>query len=46
MTQMKLALAQINTVLGDLHANLEMHLRWIEQARQQARIFCCFQNFP
>lgn len=32
---MKLALAQINTVLGDLDANLQSHLETIRQAKQQ-----------
>ena len=32
--KLKLALAQINTRLGDLHANLDKHLALIEQARQ------------
>jgi predicted amidohydrolase len=30
----KLALAQINTRLGDVPANLQVHLEWIAQARQ------------
>lgn len=32
--ELRLALAQIAPRLGDLQANLEMHLRYIEQARQ------------
>lgn len=31
----KLALAQINTVLGDVQANLQKHLDWIDQAIAQ-----------
>lgn len=30
-----LALVQVQTHLGDLQANLELHLAWLEQARQQ-----------
>jgi predicted amidohydrolase len=33
MPRLTLALAQISTRLGDLEANLEKHLLWIEQAR-------------
>jgi predicted amidohydrolase len=33
MTQIRLGLAQINTILGDLEANLEKHLDWIKRAR-------------
>ncbi|MBT3260516.1 MAG: NAD+ synthetase, partial [Deltaproteobacteria bacterium] len=33
MTKIKLALAQINTKLGDVDANLEKHLDLIERAR-------------
>src|SRR3990170_2194107 len=33
--KMKLALAQINTHLGDVEANLEEHLRLVEAAREQ-----------
>jgi predicted amidohydrolase len=33
MPRLTLALAQINTRLGDLEANLEKHLTWIEEAR-------------
>lgn len=32
---MKIALAQINTVLGNLQANLEKHLAYIEEAKKQ-----------
>jgi NAD+ synthase (glutamine-hydrolysing) len=35
MTRMKLALAQINTVLGDVEANLEKHLSLIGQAKAE-----------
>jgi predicted amidohydrolase len=35
MTVLKLALAQINTRLGDVPANLEKHLDYIQQARAQ-----------
>jgi len=35
MTKLKLALAQINTKLGDVDANLEKHLDLIERARAQ-----------
>jgi NAD+ synthase (glutamine-hydrolysing) len=33
--QINLALAQINTVLGDVEANLEKHLEFIQEARSQ-----------
>lgn len=33
MKTMKLALAQISTTLGDLQANLEKHLDWIDRAK-------------
>ena len=33
--QMKLALAQINTVLGDVEANLDKHMTLIRDARSQ-----------
>jgi NAD+ synthase (glutamine-hydrolysing) len=32
---MKIALAQINTALGDIHANLEKHLDYIRQAKTE-----------
>jgi NAD+ synthase (glutamine-hydrolysing) len=32
---MKIALAQINTTLGDIHANLEKHLDYIRQAKAE-----------
>jgi predicted amidohydrolase len=35
MTKVKLALAQINTVLGDVDANLEKHLDFIDRAKEQ-----------
>lgn len=35
MTTLNLALAQINTRLGDVPANLEKHLEWIDLARHQ-----------
>jgi NAD+ synthase (glutamine-hydrolysing) len=35
MTALKIALAQINTRLGDLSANLEKHLDWIVKARKE-----------
>jgi predicted amidohydrolase len=35
MTKIKLALAQIETRLGDVQANLEKHLTYIENARKQ-----------
>jgi NAD+ synthase (glutamine-hydrolysing) len=35
MTTLNLALAQINTRLGDVPTNLEKHLEWIDQARNQ-----------
>jgi predicted amidohydrolase len=35
MTGFKLALAQINTVLGDVDANLSKHMTYIDDARQQ-----------
>jgi predicted amidohydrolase len=40
--QIKLALAQINTVLGDVQANLEKHLVLIEQAREAGAGLICF----
>lgn len=33
--KVKLALAQINTRLGDVQANLQKHLEWIEKARAE-----------
>ena len=33
--RVKLALAQINTSLGDVESNLEKHLHFIDQARQE-----------
>jgi len=33
MQPMKIALAQINTRLGDIHANLAKHLEWVSEAR-------------
>ncbi|MEN4042470.1 MAG: nitrilase-related carbon-nitrogen hydrolase, partial [Anaerolineaceae bacterium] len=33
--KVKLALAQINTRLGDVQANLQKHLEWIEKARSE-----------
>ncbi|MEJ2011253.1 MAG: nitrilase-related carbon-nitrogen hydrolase [Anaerolineales bacterium] len=36
MSKLKLGLAQINTVLGDLDANLAQHLSLIERARKEA----------
>lgn len=36
MTQLKLALVQMDTVLGDVDANLAKHLAWVEAAGQQA----------
>ncbi|MEW6568473.1 MAG: nitrilase-related carbon-nitrogen hydrolase [Chloroflexota bacterium] len=35
MSRLSLALAQINTRLGDVEGNLEKHLEWIQQARAQ-----------
>ena len=35
MTKLTLALAQINTKLGDVNANLEKHLTLLRQARIQ-----------
>jgi NAD+ synthase (glutamine-hydrolysing) len=40
--QIKLGLAQIDTTLGDVQANLEKHLTFIEQARQQDVDLLCF----
>jgi NAD+ synthase (glutamine-hydrolysing) len=40
--QLTLGLAQINTVLGDVQANLEKHLTMIEQAREQGVDLLCF----
>ncbi len=40
--QFKLGMAQINTVLGDVEANLEKHLSFIEQARAQHVELLCF----
>jgi len=34
--QLNLALAQINTTLGDVQANLEIHLSYLEKAKKQA----------
>lgn len=36
MPDLTLALAQTEAVLGDLQANLDRHLKWIEEARSQA----------
>jgi predicted amidohydrolase len=35
MMKIKIALAQFNTKLGDVNANLHKHLNLIDQARQQ-----------
>jgi predicted amidohydrolase len=35
MSKVKLALAQINTMLGDVETNLEKHLTYIDQAKDQ-----------
>ncbi len=40
--RIKLGLAQIDTTLGDVQANLEKHLVFIEQARQQDVDLLCF----
>ncbi|MBN1120234.1 MAG: carbon-nitrogen hydrolase [Anaerolineae bacterium] len=40
--QLTLGLAQIDTVLGDVKANLEKHMTYIEQARQQGVDLVCF----
>lgn len=40
--QVNLGLAQINTVLGNTQANLEKHLTYIDQARQQGVDLLCF----
>lgn len=40
--QIRLALAQINTVLGDVRANLGKHLELIEQAREAGADLICF----
>jgi NAD+ synthase (glutamine-hydrolysing) len=40
--QVNLGLAQINTVLGNQQANLEKHLAYIDQARQQGIDLLCF----
>src|SRR5512134_3231783 len=40
--QVTLGLAQITTVLGDVQANLEKHLEYIEQARQKDVQLLCF----
>jgi predicted amidohydrolase len=40
--RVKVGLAQINTVLGDVQANLQTHLEYIEQARQQGVQLLCF----
>jgi predicted amidohydrolase len=35
MSELTVALAQIDTKLGDVEANLEKHLQWIEDARER-----------
>ncbi len=40
--QARIGLAQINTVLGDVQANLEKHLAMIDQARAQGVELLCF----
>ncbi len=40
--QVQLGLAQINTVLGDVHANLDKHLSLIDQACAQGVDLLCF----
>jgi NAD+ synthase (glutamine-hydrolysing) len=40
--QLTLGLAQIDTVLGDVKANLEKHMAYIDQARQQEVDLICF----
>ena len=40
--QVTLGLAQINTVLGDVQANLDKHMAYIEQARRQGVQVLCF----
>lgn len=40
--QFKLGMAQINTVLGDMRANLEKHLAHIDQARAEGVDLLCF----
>jgi len=40
--QLTLGLAQIDTVLGDVKVNLEKHMAYIDQARQQGVDLVCF----
>lgn len=40
--QLKLGLAQINTVLGDVQANLAKHLDYIDRARHEGVDLLCF----
>lgn len=42
MNELRIGLAQVNPVLGDLTSNLELHRRMIEQARQQQLQLLCF----
>src|SRR3989304_2631492 len=42
MTTLTLALAQIKTTLGDVQANLDKHLAYVEQAAQQGVQLLCF----
>ncbi|MBI5350912.1 MAG: acyltransferase, partial [Chloroflexi bacterium] len=42
MSNLTIALAQIKTKLGDVQANLEKHLAYINQATSQGAQLVCF----